>query len=265
MKSVHPANTTPEPPSIRITTTLPNNNTFEGTLFTACPITNLIAINTAPPPTPPTTSPTTTTTSAPPPHPGTYHILPIPKIATFTLLALPPSTARPSGTGTATATNSPTSPTTTTTDFTAAHPPIAPLDPRALATRTTNAVARLKALDAKGGRGVGREAQDLFDALGRTLPTRWSEQSIVVLDAVVIKPPYRVEDCVLGRGQGQGGQGQGQQGALGRVRKVVSFGKSLFLGRQIGGVSLRSECWLTGVRGARVARDGTEAYRGEVE
>lgn len=230
VKSIHPANTEPQPPSIRITTTLPTNNTLEGTLFTACPITNLIAINTAPPP---TASPTTTT-ALPPPHPGTYHILSIPKIATFTLLSLPPAFTRPptaTGTGTATATNNPpTSP--TTTDFTAAHPAIAPLDPRALATRTTNAVARLKALDAKRGRGVGREAQDLFDALGRTLPTRWSEQSIVVLDAVVIKPPYRVEDCVLGRGQGQGGQGQGQgqgqQGALGRVRKVVSFEGSLF-------------------------------------
>ncbi len=31
---------------------------------------------------------------------------------------------------------------------------------------------------------------------------------------------------MLGRGQGQGGQGQGQQGALGRVRKVVSFERS---------------------------------------
>jgi len=40
----------------------------------------------------------------------------------------------------------------------------------------------------------------------------------VVLDAVVIRPPYRVEDCAAGQGGG---------GALGRVRKVVSTVLSL--------------------------------------
>ncbi|MCJ1363370.1 hypothetical protein MMC16_002477 [Acarospora aff. strigata] len=185
---------------IRITTTIPTNNTLEGTLFTACPITNLIAINTA--------SPTPTSpTSASAPQPGTYHILPIPKIASFTLLSLAPPPSSPT-----TTTNN----TTTTPDFTTATPALTPIDLRALSARAQTAITRLKTLDSRRGRGVGREGQEIFDALGRTLPTRWSEQSIVVLDAVVIKPPYRIEDCVAG-------QGQGQQGALGRVRKVLEM------------------------------------------
>ena len=98
--------------------------------------------------------------------------------------------------------------------FTSATPPIAPVDLVALRKRADAAVARLKEAAARKNKSVSREAQDLFDALIRTLPTRWDGTDIVVNDAVVITAPYRVEDCTLGAGQ--------QAGMLVRVRKVVS-------------------------------------------
>ena len=61
---------------------------------------------------------------------------------------------------------------------------------------------------------MSREAQDIFDAMSKTLPTRWDGESIVVLDAVAIAKPYRSEDCKAGKGV--------QAQMLSRVRKVVS-------------------------------------------
>ena len=164
------------PPSrIRLETKLAAHPTLEGTLFTACPITNLVAISI--PSTPPT-----------------HHVLPISSINNFTLLSTASSPGPPS--------------------FTSASPPIAPVDPVALAKRADAAVARLKEAAARKNKSVSKEAQDLFDALIRTLPTRWDGTNIVVNDAVVITAPYRVEDCRLGAGQ--------QAGMLARVKKVVS-------------------------------------------
>ncbi|MCJ1231611.1 hypothetical protein MMC12_008289 [Toensbergia leucococca] len=158
---------------IRLTTTIATRPALEGTLFTACPLTNLLAL----------TTPTKT------------HILPISTIQTFTLLSLPAPSPTPF-------TNTP----STTV-------PLAPLSPTTLLSRADAAIVRLKEAESKKGKGVGREAQEIFDALSRTLPTRWDGTSIVVLDAVSIASPYRGEDCRAG---------QGQQGAvLGRVRKVL--------------------------------------------
>ncbi len=75
-------------------------------------------------------------------------------------------------------------------------------------------VARLRAEEARRGKGVSREAQQIFDALGRTMPVRWDAERIVVLDAVVISPPYGAGDCRAGKGAGAQ--------ALPRIRKVVS-------------------------------------------
>lgn len=61
-----------------------------------------------------------------------------------------------------------------------------------------------------------REAQELFDAIARTLPTRWEKTDIVVMDQVVVKGPgYKVEDCRSGRDT--------QPHMLARVKKVVSL------------------------------------------
>ena len=58
---------------------------------------------------------------------------------------------------------------------------------------------------------------DLFanhptDACSNRLPVRWHEQSIVVNDAVMIPPPYGVDDCQAAAKDAS---------ALQRVKKVV--------------------------------------------
>lgn len=176
--------------------------TLEGTLFTACPITNLIAINTSPlPPTPIT--PGTPALSSP----ADFHIVHISRIQHFQLISLPPQTASSSV--------EPGSP------FANAYPTIYPLDIRALKNREAAAVAALQEREMQRGKGVTKEAQDLFDAFSRTMPARWDGTSIVVADTVVINKPYRVDDCRSLMPEEDGGSG-----ALARVRKVVSSNKT---------------------------------------
>ena len=60
---------------------------------------------------------------------------------------------------------------------------------------------------------MDKEAQDLFNAISRQLPTAWKGTSIEVMDQVMINPPYRVEDCVVKDGA--------SKTALPQVKKVV--------------------------------------------
>lgn len=172
---------------MRITTAAPSASTFEGTLFTACPITNLVAIN---------TSPSTPTADAKQAQSGDYHVIPVSRIQAFQLLALPSS-------------NSSDAP-----SFTDAQPSIQALDTRALKAREAKAIGEAMDREARRGKGVTREAQDLFDAFSRTMPAHWNGPHIVVADAVSISPPYRVDDCRP--------LVAGNEAALARVRKVVS-------------------------------------------
>ncbi|CAG8616826.1 10254_t:CDS:2 [Cetraspora pellucida] len=64
---------------------------------------------------------------------------------------------------------------------------------------------------AKIGVGVTQEAQDIFDAMSKTLPCRWHKESIIVLDEVIINPPYDIENCKANLGSTE---------LLARVRKV---------------------------------------------
>lgn len=155
-------------------------------LFTACPITNLVAINTSPSP---------LSGDAKQAQSGDYHVIPISRIQSFQLLALP--------------SNSSESP-----SFTDALPSIQALDTRALKQREAKAIGEAFDREARRGKGVTREAQDIFDAFSRTMPARWDGPNIVVADAVTIAPPYRVEDCRP--------LVEGDTAALARVRKVVS-------------------------------------------
>ena len=130
-----------------------------------------------------TSSPTPTTTTS------SYHILPISALQTFNLLALP----------------SPSAPS----------PSLPPLNAPALQARLDGAINRLKEEESRKGKGVSREAQEIFDRISRTLPTRWEGKDIVVSDAVVIEAPYRPEDCRL--------QSGAAKSSLDRVKKVVSI------------------------------------------
>lgn len=85
--------------------------------------------------------------------------------------------------------------------------------------RETSAIAKLQEAEARRGKGVTREAQDIFDAFSRTMPARWDGTSIVVADAVVIAKPYRVDDCRALIAN--------DSAALTRVRKVVRTCASL--------------------------------------
>ena len=69
---------------------------------------------------------------------------------------------------------------------------------------------------ARIGKGVSQEGQEIFDGINRTLACRWEGKTIVVIEAVAIHEPYRPEDCRAPNGKGVGFQ------MLGRVRKVVS-------------------------------------------
>ncbi|EAA59264.1 hypothetical protein AN3955.2 [Aspergillus nidulans FGSC A4] len=165
---------------VRITTN-PATSTIEGIVFTADPITNLVAVNTA----------DGKQTGA-----GNYHVIPISRIQSFELLSLPPS-AQSGG----------------ATSFSDAQPSLHALDIRALKKREADAVVEMQNAEARRGKGVTREAQDLFNAFIRTMPTtRWDGANIIVADAVSIAPPYRVDDCRP--------LVAGDTAALARIRKV---------------------------------------------
>jgi len=157
---------------IRLITNAPFLPTLEGSLFTVCPFTNLLAIATSPPNT-------------------VHHILPISAIQNFTILSPAPSSGPPTG----------------------VTPTISPNQTAALLSRAEAAVARLKEAAARKNPSASKEAQDIFDAISRTLPTKWAGTSIVVNETVLIASPYRAENCKAGPGQ--------QPGALARVKMVL--------------------------------------------
>ncbi|KAI9800164.1 MAG: hypothetical protein M1833_003491 [Piccolia ochrophora] len=186
---------------VRVTTVL-RPAPLTGTLFTVSPAHSVLAINAAPPPPTPASAATSTPS---PQHPGDYHIIPFSTLHSFHLLSLAP--------------NVPSS-------FTVAPPQLRPVDLRAAIARERDAVEREVRRQRGRGKGVSGVGLGIFDALSRTLPVRWHDTSIVVLDAVMIAPPYTVEDCRAAAKD---------SGALQRVKKVLDIERKKVVDRDRGG------------------------------
>lgn len=115
---------------------------LEGTLFTTCNVTNAIAINTAPAP----PNPTAPLAS----QPGDYHIIPFAHILNFELIGVG---ERQSGSA---------------PGFDGALPSISKVDMDAIKAREEQTIREMKKKDAQKGKGVTKEAQEIFDAINRT-------------------------------------------------------------------------------------------------
>jgi len=61
--------------------------------------------------------------------------------------------------------------------------------------KASNALKTMKDEAARIGVGVSEEAQGIFNALSKTLPCVWKEDTIIILNEVTIKPPYKLENC----------------------------------------------------------------------
>ncbi|EGF84055.1 hypothetical protein BATDEDRAFT_85462 [Batrachochytrium dendrobatidis JAM81] len=96
-------------------------------------------------------------------------------------------------------------------------PPLMPLIPISLEQvqqREEQAVRAAIEQNARIGIDVSTEAQDIFDALSKTLPVIWKDKLIVVMDEVTIAPPYTAVMCRLL-------PSKGAPGTLERVKKVL--------------------------------------------
>ncbi|KAF2157897.1 hypothetical protein K461DRAFT_317920 [Myriangium duriaei CBS 260.36] len=170
---------------ISITTASNPSQSYEGTLFTACPIFNVVAINTAPAPPNPTSNPANT--------PGDYHIIPISRIQHVQVLSLPAQTSGKDG-------------------WASALPAIGKVDTARLREREEQRIAKLKQEESKRGKGVTAEAQALFNAMDRMYAARWHDTDIIVDDAVIISAPYTADSCRAPKGKEQ---------SLAHIRRVV--------------------------------------------
>jgi len=100
---------------------------------------NVVAINTAPAP----PNPSSTLSN----QPGDYHIIPIKHISTFEILSLDPNSAKQT--------------------ISAVQPPVAAVDIKKLREREEAKIRQLRDQEANKGKGVTREAQQIYDALKR--------------------------------------------------------------------------------------------------
>ncbi|CBI32087.3 unnamed protein product, partial [Vitis vinifera] len=105
-----------------------------------------------------------------------------------------------------------------------------PLDPKkccidlnALQAREEVAIRQAEADAERIGVGVTVEAQNIFDALSKTLPVRWDKTAIVVMNEVRVSSPY-LPESVSG----------GTPAANERVKKVLEFERKRLQARVAG-------------------------------
>lgn len=182
---------------IKITTAAPASATLEGSLFTACPITNVVAIDIR----------SQVNGVASNSDSGDYRIIPFARIQSFQIVSL--------------ASNG--------TSSTTSLPVLGSIDTVRAQDRLEARINKLKEEEANRGKGVTRQAQAIFDALKRVyvwrsirggsaltcpsnIPIRWHDQQMVAHEAVIISPPYRPEDCKGGKDKQQ---------VLNQVRRVL--------------------------------------------
>ncbi|KAK3069597.1 hypothetical protein LTR53_011944 [Teratosphaeriaceae sp. CCFEE 6253] len=148
--------------SVKVTTAAPESKTYDGALYTADPVTNLVVLNVR--------GPMADKSS----QTGDYRVIPISQVQTFQLLSLADGNGG------------------------LAHVPskMPELELMRLQKRCNDRVAALKDLEENRGKGVTKEAQAIFDSFKRiNMPARWHNQEIIVHDSIIVGPPYRPEDC----------------------------------------------------------------------
>ncbi|KAH8965044.1 hypothetical protein BDL97_04G097600 [Sphagnum fallax] len=97
------------------------------------------------------------------------------------------------------------------------------LDMTSLRNREEAAIRQAEAEAERFGVGVTQEAQDIFDALSKTLPVRWENTAILVMNEVRVSQPY-LPDNVIG----------GPPAANERVRKVLELERKRLQSRATG-------------------------------
>ena len=127
------------PLRIKLTTAAPHALTYEGTLFTACPVLNVVALNTR------GSTPAVNTAA----QPGDYTVIPVSRIQSFQVLSLASGT---DGSESSIAT---------------AQPAIGTVDVKRLKQREEQRIRKLKEEEQNRGKGVTREAQAIFDSFKR--------------------------------------------------------------------------------------------------
>ena len=122
--------------SVKITTTAPHSQTYEGTLFTACATLNIVAINTRPPPANASSEDVAAQS-------GDYHMVLPSRIQSVQILD------RSKG------------------STASAAPPLGKVDMKRLKEREQARITKLKEEENNRGKGVTKEAQSIYDSLKR--------------------------------------------------------------------------------------------------
>ncbi|KAK5115490.1 hypothetical protein LTR62_001149 [Meristemomyces frigidus] len=173
---------------IKLTTVAPQSQIYEGTIYTTDPITNLVVLDTR-------LASSSTDPAKVKEQPSDFKFFTIARIQHFQIVALASGDH------------------TSESDVASARPAISAVNLARLEKRCEDKVRELKEQERNRGRGVSKEGQAIFDAFKRiNVRVHWHNTQIIAADAVIIKAPYRVEDCVGTKDK---------QEALIRIKKVL--------------------------------------------